>query len=137
MKKRLTLTALLFCIGFFATKKARASHNMGVDLSYECLNQCTIRVHLRAYRDCTGITPSSPSSAFSITSPVAGCALPTLIGAWSSPAIQEVTPICPGWATHCTSANATINGVEEYYWWGDFNICNAPWLNTNCCPAQI
>ena len=30
------------------------SRMMGVDLTYECLNSCTIRVYLRAYRDCTG-----------------------------------------------------------------------------------
>jgi gliding motility-associated-like protein len=37
-----------------------------------------------------------------------------------------VTPICPGMTTRCTTPSSAINGVEEYYWFRDYNICNQP-----------
>lgn len=97
---------------------------MGVDLTYECLNACTIRVHLRAYRDCTGITLFLNQPDFLAQTP--GCGQPTLVTPWSQPAIQEVTPLCPGASTGCTVPGSVIHGTEEYYWFADYDICSVP-----------
>lgn len=97
---------------------------MGVDLTYECLNSCTIRVYLRAYRDCTGASGITNTINFNAQSP--GCGQPQALGGWSQQVTTEVTPICPGAPTGCTSPGATINGVQEYYWFRDYNICNVP-----------
>lgn len=123
MKRFVNLTVLLFSF-FLLSLSARASHMMGVDLTYECINNCTIRVHLRAYRDCSGITYGAPTVSFVAQTP--GCGQPTAVGAWSSALIQEVTPLCPGASTQCTTPGASIIGVEEYYWWRDYDICSVP-----------
>jgi gliding motility-associated-like protein len=118
---RVILWGLLFLSGWEVSK---ASHMMGVDLTYECINNCTIRVHLRAYRDCSGVSGITNTITFNPTTP--GCGQPTPVTAWSAQQTTQVTPICPGFTTRCTNASATINGVEEYYWFRDYNICNVP-----------
>jgi gliding motility-associated-like protein len=109
---------------------------MGVDLTYECINNCTIRVHLRAYRDCTG--SNSIGNNITFTSQTPGCGQPTAVTAWSPQATQEVTPLCPGAITSCTTPGQPINGVQEFYWFRDYDICSVPncifaisW--TGCC----
>lgn len=98
---------------------------MGADLTYECLNACTIRVHLRAYRDCTG--SNSISNTVSFISQTPGCGQPTALTAgWSPQVTTEVTPLCPGAATSCTVPGSAINGVQEFYWFRDFDICSVP-----------
>lgn len=90
-------------------------------MTYECLNNCTIRVHLRAYRDCGGTT--GIANTINFVPSVSGCAAPTPIGNWSAQVTTEVTPVCPTQTTNCS--NGSFPGVEEYYWWRDYNICNA------------
>ena len=107
--------------------KAGATHFMGADLVYECLNQCTIRVHVRIYRDCdpsaSTFVSANPTTFTPRTTP---CNAPTAVqGAWSTAVIQEVTPVCPTVATQCTNASASLRGVEEHYFWRDYNICSA------------
>lgn len=125
------LTSLMLMPG-----QVKATHLMGVDMSYQCLNSCTIRVHLRAYRDCTGSNFIGTNVNFVAQTP--GCPLPQPIGGWSPQVTTEVTPICPGAPTGCTTPGAQIRGVEEFYWYRDYNICNSPnciftitW--TECC----
>jgi gliding motility-associated-like protein len=135
MKRFVISTTLLF--SFLLTFSfVKASHMMGVDLTYECLNSCTIRVHLRAYRDCTGSNFISPTMNFTAQTP--GCAQPTALGNWSAQVTQEVTPLCPGAATSCTVPGSLINGVEEFYWFRDYDICSVPnciytMQFTGCC----
>lgn len=123
MKRLVYLTVLLFSF-LVSYQNVKASHQMGVDLTYECINSCTIRVHLRAYRDCTG--SNSISNAISFTSQTPGCGQPTAVTPWSAQATQEVTPLCPGASTRCTTPGAAINGVQEFYWFRDYDICSVP-----------
>ncbi len=122
----LSLTACLFlATALVLPKTANATHLMGADLTYVCLNPCTVRLFLRAYRDCTGQVPIDNTVAFAAQTP--GCPLPqALTPGWSAQITTEVTPICPTIATRCTNPAATISGVQEYYWFRDYNICNAP-----------
>ena len=124
MRKIYFSLLLLSLCSLFSVKSAYATHIMGVDLTYECLNGCTIRVHLRVYRDCTGNSMINTDS-FAFKPQSVGCAVPTPVGNWTTQQVIEVTPICPGIPTKCTNNNATINGVQEYYWRRDYNICNA------------
>lgn len=114
---------LLFLFAALSYESSYASHMMGVDLTYECLNNCTIRVHLRAYRDCTGA--SGITNTINFVPSTAGCTAPTPLSGWSPQQTVEVTPVCPGWPTRCNSAQASVNGVEEYYWYRDYDICAA------------
>lgn len=97
---------------------------MGVDLTYECINNCTIRVYLRAYRDCSGAT--TITNTINFTSQTTGCGAPTAVTGWSPQFTQEVTPLCPGFQTQCTNPQAQLNGVQEYFWFRDYDICGQP-----------
>ncbi|MEM6272239.1 MAG: PKD domain-containing protein [Bacteroidota bacterium] len=123
--KRLTFfISLLLLVLVSLPREVQASHVMGVDLTYQCLNNCTIRVFLRAYRDCTGAVGITNNVVFNAQTP--GCGQPTAVTAWSPQQTTEVTPLCPGAQTGCTNPNATINGVQEYFWFRDYDICNVP-----------
>ncbi len=117
------VTLLLLSYFFFLPSEVEATHIMGYDVSYQCVNNCTIRVEQRAYRDCSGSAIVSPNS-FQFISQTPGCGTPTpILGTWSVEQVQEVTPICSSIQTQCTQTGAAINGVEEYYWFRDYNIC--------------
>lgn len=122
--KKLTLFLVMLLFVGVATQEAMASHLQGVDLTYECLDSCTIRVNVRIYRDCSGITPGTPNIQF--IPQTVGCGQPTAVTNWSPAFIEEVTPLCATAQTQCTNSSAAINGVQEYYWFRDFNICSVP-----------
>jgi gliding motility-associated-like protein len=124
IKRLASLPLLILLFTLFTGNKVEASHMMGVDLTYECMNACTIRVYLRAYRDCSGASGITNQITFTPLS--GGCGQPQSLGGWSPQVTTEVTPVCPGAPTGCTTPGASINGVEEYYWFQDFNICNVP-----------
>lgn len=116
---------------------AKAGHGAGVDVTYECINSCTIRVHFRAFRSCnTNIQNISPVNTFYITAPT-NCTMPVQTSPWVNVSNQEVTPVCPGTPTLCNSPTAGINGIMEHYWVGDFDFCasncNAYTLNWGLC----
>lgn len=121
-----TIWALIFFLGTFGSS-IYATHYMGADLVYECLNQCTIRVHVRIYRDCDPAASTFVSANSTTFTPrTTPCALPTPIqAAWSPAVVLEVTPVCPTIATQCSNSSASIRGVEENYFFRDYNICNA------------
>ncbi len=124
-------TLLLFLFVLLA-RPTFGSHIMGVDITYECINACTTRIHLKGYRDCTG------SNFINNTLTWTGCVAPNSINNWSPQVNLEVTPICPGYPTACNTPGATINGVQELSWHRDYDVCSVPpcvftlqW--TDCC----
>lgn len=121
---RLLATFCTICLFMLPTQESRATHVMGADIIVQCINSCTVRVHMRAYRDCGGASGISPSP-LQFVPQTAGCAVPTAIGPWSMQVTTEVTPICNTASTKCTNSSASLNGVQEYYWWRDYNICQA------------
>ncbi|HHG85535.1 MAG TPA: T9SS type A sorting domain-containing protein [Bacteroidetes bacterium] len=123
----LQIFTCVFLYLLFTPQNINASHMVGEDITWECINNCTTRVVLRTYRDCTGATTITNSVNFTPTAP--GCTAPNPLGAWSPQTTTEVTPICPSIQTLCTSPLATIRGVQEYYWYRDYNVCG---LGTNC-----
>lgn len=113
--------ALLVLLIVFSGSEMYATHIMGGNYNFECLNSCTIRVHLRIYRDCSGSPTINPAAAFAPLSP--NCTAPTPVAAWTVVPVVEVTPVCPGLITNCSTGS--FRGVEEYYFWRDYNVCNA------------
>lgn len=101
-----------------------ATHIMGVDIAYECIGNCTYRIHWSAYRDCGGAVAISPNVNFNVISGT-GCTAPVPLANWSNQITTEVTPICPGILTQCTTPGAQIRGVQEYYRYRDFDICSS------------
>lgn len=115
---------LLYVILGFWFQSAEASHLQGVDMTYECLNNCTVRVYLRAYRDCGGAVGISNTVSWVGDSPL--CFTPVAINNWSAQVTTPVTPVCPGTATLCDvpqPVNPVVNGVQEYFWFRDYDIC--------------
>lgn len=125
MRKILFTFSLLLL--YFAPQSAEASHAMGVDITYECISNCTIRVYFRAYRDCaSSISTISPSASNPNITGGPGCVTPLALGTgWTNISNNEVTPVCPGTPTRCTQAGAALNGVMEHYWTRDFDFCAA------------
>lgn len=137
MNSGFTRCAIFIGLLFSSLPAAQATHIMGVDITYECLGGCTYRVHWRAYRDCSGIVPIDPDFDWDEITGNAACSPPVPLNAWSAQATQEVTPLCPGMVTQCTDPSAVINGVQEYYRYRDFNLCNSPCIYrlvwNDCC----
>jgi hypothetical protein len=118
MKK--TLYPLLLLPLLLSWLSLQASHEMGAQVTYSCINACTTRVYFKGYRDCTGL--NSISNNLTWYSPP-GCMAPPALGAWSTATAVEVTPVCPGAPTGCTVPGAPINGVEEIESYRDYDIC--------------
>jgi hypothetical protein len=105
--------------GCYASLKA--SHVWGVDATYSCVNPCTVRVHWRMYGDCTNTCYWGIWLQWRPTAP--GCTVPPPITNVSPQVTYEITPICATAVTRCTTPGALINGVLEYYWFRDYDIC--------------
>lgn len=127
MKSRFGVTLLLLLlVGTLFSPQAKASHLMGCEASLECISPCVVRVNFRCYRDCTGSSFISPNS-FSFVPQTTGCGQPTPIqSSWPTEVVTEVTPICASITTQCSNPSATINGVEEYFWFRDYDVCAQP-----------
>ncbi len=132
MKKFFTPIAtvcLLLILQLTSQNDVYASHFMGIDIRVECINSCTTRVEWRGYRDCTGSSFLSSSGLF-FNPTVTNCGSPTQIGNTSAPTQVEVTPVCSSVVTQCVQTGVTLNGVQEYFEYRDYDICTG--INTNC-----
>ncbi len=111
--------ALLF---LFVSKNAYASHAMGADLSYECINPLThtYKITVRFFRDCSGIDAptdvvldiSSATCGQSFTANLPREACPSGVPG----AACEVSPLCPSALAQSTCAS-TLNpypGVQAF-----------------------
>ncbi len=134
----MAIAAMLLGFACLCPSISKAGHISGVDITYECVNACTIRVHFKAYRDCSSsISNVSPVGTLFITAD-SGCAMPVRITPWVNVWNIEVTPVCPGTPTRCTTPGAAINGVMEHYWTADYDFCasNCPTYTIHwqtCC----
>jgi gliding motility-associated-like protein len=123
--RRVAVAAILMAVAWLLPSYCKAGHIAGVDITYECMNGCTIRVYFKAYRDCSSnITNISPIGTLFMSAD-SGCTMPTQITPWINASNIEVTPVCPGTPTGCNTPGAAINGIMEHYWYADFDFCQA------------
>jgi hypothetical protein len=95
LKKNLFLFTLLL----MGMLPLRASHDAGLDLTYECLGLDSFRVWFTGYYDCQNIPVNQPP-VLTLT-PVAGsCGAPTLYP-WVQAAQYQVSPYSAGVSTYC------------------------------------
>ncbi|MES2620995.1 MAG: hypothetical protein V4615_09085, partial [Bacteroidota bacterium] len=118
---RLFVVSALLVLLLTNIREARASHAMGADLSYECIDPATntYKVVLRFYRDCFGISQpatitlnySSPScgQSGSVTLNPEACQPNTNGG---SPC--EVSPLCNASILQSTCNGGTLPGVQAF-----------------------
>lgn len=121
----------VFLLFVFATPESHATHFMGVDMSYECRSPCIYRITHKTYYDCLGgatprppSVPSAPNINFRGT-PVGCNSTPLPAGPWVLVQYVEVTPICPGFLTGCSTPVSSIRGVREGYYYRDYDFCIA------------
>lgn len=151
MSKFFTHLTLIF-ISLMMWQGGYASHFMGADLTYACLNPCTYRITVSVYYDCEGaavsfLMPLNPNANPGLTpfvnftcGPNGAGVNPTVVTPWTLVTWQEVTPVCPGSTTGCTQTGggALFNGVAQATYYQDYNLCNlgcnqvcVTW--SNCC----
>ena len=112
--------------------QAKATHAMGVDLTYTCLGNNQYRLNLTVYRDCNGIN-LTPSQTIQWNSSSLG-----LSGAVSLNAISntEITPVCPG-VVGSACMNTGIYGIQRWVYEGVVTLpANAPDIRLSwnlCC----
>ncbi len=144
---------LVLLVGITGLDQVQATHNMGIDIFYQCIGPCSYRIYHRSYYDCDGAATGTyiPITAFNIPNqffaglgavnftgvggpPGTICTQPTPISNWTFESWQEVTPLCPQAknpgpgqlsATACdgTNPNPPINGVGELVYYRDYNFC--------------
>ncbi|MEO1448897.1 MAG: gliding motility-associated C-terminal domain-containing protein, partial [Bacteroidota bacterium] len=90
---------------------ARATHAMGADLRYECLNGDTYRITLTIYRDCLG-SPLTDQQNIAFES--ASCGVARFIEQANRVSINEISPLCPAQQPNSTCNGGIFPGVEEH-----------------------
>ncbi len=103
------LFSILFVVALTTPKISKATHAMGMDLTYVQVSQDTFIVTVAFYRDCSGaaapasqtlrVRSQSCNENFTVTLPRIGQAV-------------ETTPVCASLVTVCN--NGTFPGSEEY-----------------------
>ncbi|MCH2044083.1 MAG: T9SS type A sorting domain-containing protein [Saprospiraceae bacterium] len=116
MKKILFFVCCLFFV--LQVKDARASHGMAADITYTCLNSATnsYQIEVVFYRDCSGITPSTPS--ISLNGSCGVIASPTMTLQPGYPV--EVSQICATATSNCSGGS--LQGVQEYVYQGTVTL---------------
>lgn len=122
----LNAVRLLFVLGIvflIGTPQTKATHMIGGEFSYTCVNSCTIRVEAVEYRRCFETAMLVPNINIYPATP--GCVLPTTIGNMSTPVITELVPICPFITTSCNTQNSSFQGIEEFRAEVFYDLCNS------------
>lgn len=109
----------LVCSLFCSIHKAKASHAMAVDLTYECLGGNQYEFTLSFYRDCKGIAaPNSPE--LHIESQTCGTHAHINLARFG-PAV-EVSAICSAQLSNTSCNGGTIPGVQKYVYKGRYTL---------------
>lgn len=120
LTKLLSLTTLL-CLFALYSNRAVASHAMGADLSYECIDPVNrvYKITLRFYRDCAGIEEPSTISLSIFSNTCGQNFTATLEKELCPPGINggapcEVSPLCPSSIMQSSCNGGTLPGVQAY-----------------------
>ena len=118
----------------FSGTKAEASHMMGADITYRCIDTLKFEITLKWYRDCRGI---ALNGAGRLTVRCSNGATRNIT--LSLLGIKEITPLCASEPSRCSPSNTTGTGegVEEHTYRGivDFNV--APLSALANCTGKI
>ncbi|MCB9245852.1 MAG: gliding motility-associated C-terminal domain-containing protein [Flavobacteriales bacterium] len=129
---QLTVVLSIFMLGFVAPK-AHATHVMGADITYKCIDTLKFKFVVKMYRDCRGVPLSNISSLTRVRCASGGSAQSvsmTLTG------IRDVTPVCASAGNPCNPKNTwgTGEGIEEHTFEVTIDFNKTPYSNLkNCC----
>jgi hypothetical protein len=132
-----TCFRFLITVGFFLTlaQSSKASHTSGGEITYAWVNSCTVRVTVNTFAHC--YWSFFPYWYAPTWTGGPGCVAPPTVGAIVKDSL-EITPVCPGANTQCTTPGATLGGFFYYTLYQDYNVCavspctyNLSW--STCC----
>ena len=122
--------SLLVVVGiiFSSTNEVKATHAMGVDLTYICLGNGQYAITVSFYRDCSGIS-APPDADVTLTS---SCS--TFTVTLPQVSFQEISSLCPTAVSTCQGGSEP--GAEQYIYTDTVTLppC-ADWTfwYTECC----
>jgi gliding motility-associated-like protein len=134
-----SLLAFLFIIPFiFTANEAKATHVMGADITYKCVDTLKFEVTVKYYRWCKGVSFSNPSSRTKVRCATGGSASVSL----TLDNIKEITPVCATATGECVPSNTwgTGEGIEQhtYTFTMDFTSSSSNFYSLrNCCKIII
>jgi hypothetical protein len=103
------ITSLVLFMALISIQSMKASHYMGGEISYEHISGNDYKIRLKIIRDCGGI-PLGSSATIEISSPGAQNTNILL----NSVSVTDVTQLCPGQQSKCSSPNVGLFGSEEH-----------------------
>ncbi len=144
---RLVVVLSVLIAGLLSANEVKASHAMGADLSYECIDPATntYKITLRFYRDCFGIDAptsvtlniGSASCGQSLTADITQEPCPPAVGGGTP---CEVSPLCPSAINQSTCNGGTYPGVQAFTYSAIVQLpANCPdWIISfdECCRNQ-
>jgi len=89
------------------SQNAKATHAMGVDLTYICTGPNTFAMTLNIYRDCNGINLGSNATISYTGASCSGSVTATRVSE------TDITPMCPTQTSACDNGSGTF-GVEQH-----------------------
>ena len=131
--KRIFLVAFLLPF-LFSFNTAKATHMMGADITYRCIDTLKFEITLKWYRDCRGIGLNN-AGALTIRCTSGGSRTATL----TLKSIREITPVCATEPSRCSPANTrgTGEGVEEHTYKGTLDFNKTPLNALAKCSGKI
>jgi hypothetical protein len=103
------ITSLVLFMALISMQSVKASHYMGGEISYEHISGNDYKIRLKIIRDCSGI-PLATTMPIEISSPGAQNTTITL----NRVSVTDVTQLCPGQQSKCSSPNVGLFGSEEH-----------------------
>ena len=125
-KIKYTLSILLISL---IINQVHASHSVGADLTYTCVDGDTYEITLTFYRDCSSSTPAPGSNGdlpeISIRSATCNFNTNITLSPVSNPDgtfTTEISPICDGQLANSTCNGGPLQGVEQYIYTGTYTF---------------
>ncbi len=129
------LLFVVFLLPFvFSFNTAKATHMMGADITYRCIDTLKFEITLKWYRDCRGIQLNG-AGGLTIRCTSGGSRTATL----TLKSIREITPVCATEPSRCSPTNTrgTGEGVEEHTYVGILDFNKSPLNALAKCSGKI
>lgn len=141
LMKRLIISTLAI-VGFVVfgnIQKASATHVMGADITYKCLDTLKFEFTVKYYRYCGGVPFGNPSNITKLICTKTGASAGVSLTRQS---IRDVTPVCATATKPCNPSNTsrTGDGIEEHYYTVTIDFNKSPYNNltkNGCCEVRL
>ena len=129
--KKSVLTFILILPFLFSSQKAEATHVMGADITYKCVDSLKFEFTITYYRWCAGVGFSTPQTFIECSNGSnTSFITPTFVS------IKEITPVCATASGECVPANTRISGaegIEQHTYKVTVDFKNSPYSNMVSC----